>query len=103
MTLEILLKFYFIEITTARKVSKYGVFFSPYFPVFGLNMEIYSKNLRIQSENRKIWTRENSVFGHFSRSERSLLCKIVSPLLHRKSFLQVVSFFKNKNQSKRSW
>ena len=29
--------------------------------------EIWS--LRIQSEYRKIWTRNNSVFGHFSRSE----------------------------------
>ena len=27
---------------TARKVSKYGVFSSPYFPVFGLNTKIYS-------------------------------------------------------------
>ena len=26
-------------------------------------------NLRIQSEYRKIWTRNNCVFGHFSRSE----------------------------------
>ena len=25
-------------------------------------------NLRIQSECRKIWTRNNSIFGHFSRS-----------------------------------
>ena len=36
--------------TTVWKVSKYGV------------------SLRIQSEFRKIWTRKNSVFGHFSRS-----------------------------------
>ena len=28
--------------TTARKVSKYGVFSSPYFPVIGLNTEIYN-------------------------------------------------------------
>ena len=49
-------------------MSKYGVFFGPYFPVFGLNREIYSVNLRIQSEYRKIRIRKNSVFGHFSRS-----------------------------------
>ena len=30
---------------------------------------IYSVNLHIQSEYRKIWTRNNSVFGHFSRRE----------------------------------
>ena len=53
---------------TALKVSKYGVFSGPYFPVLGLNMEIYSVNLRIQFEYRKIRTKKNSVFGHFSRS-----------------------------------
>ena len=55
-----------IEINTAWKVFKYGVISGPYFPVFGLNTEIYSINLRIQSEYRKIRTRNNSVFGHFS-------------------------------------
>ena len=44
-----------------------------YFPVFGLNteglnMEIYGVNIRIQSEYRKIRTRNNSLFGHSSRS-----------------------------------
>ena len=34
---------------TAWKVSKYGVISGPYFPVFGLNTEIYEVNLRIQS------------------------------------------------------
>ena len=32
---------------TARKVAKYGVFSGPYFPVFGLNTEIYGVNLHI--------------------------------------------------------
>ena len=49
-------------------MSKLRVISGPYFPVFGLNTEIYSINLRIQSEYRKIRTRNNSVFGHFSRS-----------------------------------
>ena len=31
----------YIILYTAWKVSKYGVFFGPYFPVFGLNTEIY--------------------------------------------------------------
>ena len=44
-------------------------FFGPYFPVFGLNTEIYSVNIRAQSEYRKIRIRKNSVFEHFSRSE----------------------------------
>ena len=48
-------------------MSKYRVISGPYFPVFGLNTEVYSVNLRIQSEYRKTWTRNNSVFGHFSR------------------------------------
>ena len=53
---------------TAWKVSRYGVFSGPYFPVFGLNMEIYRVNIHIQSEYRKTRTRKNSVFGHFSHS-----------------------------------
>ena len=54
---------------TAWRVFKYGVFSSPYFPLFGLNTEIYGVNLRIISEYGKIWTRKISVFGHFSHSE----------------------------------
>ena len=42
---------------TAWKVSKYGVISGPYFP---------------QSEYRKIRTRNNSVFGHFSRSDTAI-------------------------------
>ena len=48
-------------------------FSGSYFPVFGLNTEIYGVNLRIQSKYRKIQTRKNSVFGHFSRSVYCLL------------------------------
>ena len=33
-----------IKICTAWKVSKYGVISVPYFPVFGLNTEIYGVN-----------------------------------------------------------
>ena len=40
-----------------------------YFPIFGLNTEIYGVNLRVQSEYGKIRTRKNSIFGHFSRSD----------------------------------
>ena len=53
---------------TVWKVSKYGVISGPYFPVLRLNMEIYGVSLRIQSEYREIRTRNNSLFGHFSRS-----------------------------------
>ena len=52
-------------------MSKYGAISGPYFPVFGLNTEIYSGNLCIQSEYWKIRTRNNSVFEHFSRSTAS--------------------------------
>ena len=48
---------------TAWKVSKYGVFSGPYFPVFGLNTERYSVSLHIQPECGSIRTRKNSVFG----------------------------------------
>ena len=62
---------------TAWKVFKYRVFSGPYFPVFGLNTEIYGVNLRIQSKYRKMRTRKNSVFRHFSCSEqRSLLSSL---------------------------
>ena len=60
-------------IITAWKVSKYRVFSGPYFPVFGLNTEIYGVNLRIQSKYGKKWTRKNSGLGHFS--PRVLLVK----------------------------
>ena len=51
-------------------MSKYGVFSGPYFPVFGLNTEIYSVNLRFQSEYRIIRIRKNSIFADFSLSEK---------------------------------
>ena len=43
---------------TAWKLSKYEVFSGSYFPVFGLNTEIYRVNLCIQSEYGKIRTRK---------------------------------------------
>ena len=36
---------------TTLKVSKYGVVFGPYFPVFGLIMEIYENMGIYESEN----------------------------------------------------
>ena len=45
-------------------------FSGPYFPVIGLNTEIYSVNLLTKCEYRKIRTRKNSVFGHFSCTGR---------------------------------
>ena len=50
-------------------MSKYEVFSGPYFPAFGLNTKRYEVSLRIQPECGKIRTRENSVFGHISRSD----------------------------------
>ena len=47
---------------------KRKVISGPYFPAFGLNTEMYCVSLRIQSECGKIRTRNNSVFGSFSRS-----------------------------------
>ena len=58
-------------------MSKYGDFSGPYFPVFGLNMEIYSVNFRIQSKYRKIWTRKNSVFGPFSHSDIHFIIHVI--------------------------
>ena len=56
------------EIVTAREMTKYGVFSGPYFPVFGINTEIYEVNLCIQSKYGKIRTRRKPVFEHFLRS-----------------------------------
>ena len=50
-------------------MSKCGVNFGPYFPVFGQNTEIYFVNLLMQPEYRKIRTRKNSVFVHISRRD----------------------------------
>ena len=50
-----------------REVSKYGLISGPYFPAFGL-IFLYFVNLRIHSKYRELRTRNNCVFGHFSRS-----------------------------------
>ena len=47
------------------KVSKYGAFSSPYFPVFGLNTVIYGVNFPIQSEYGKIRTRKTPYLDTF--------------------------------------
>ena len=51
-------------------MSKYGVFSGPYFLAFEVNKEIYGVYHRIQSEYRKLRTKKNSVFGHFSCSDK---------------------------------
>ena len=51
-------------------MSGKGVISGPHFPEFGPNRDIYSVNLHIQSEYRKIGTRNNSVFGQFSPSNK---------------------------------
>ena len=58
--------FLYLYPITVWKVSKYRVF----------SDLIYSVNLRIQSEYRKIWTRKNSIFGHFSQCV-VLLCPYI--------------------------
>ena len=59
---------WFLVFPTAWNMSKYGVFSSPYFPVFGLNKKIFSVNLFVQSKYGKTRTRKNFVFGNFSHS-----------------------------------
>ena len=49
---------------TAWRVSIYRVISCPYFPAFGLNISI---RILTQFDCGKIRTRNNSVFGHFSR------------------------------------
>ena len=71
----------YTEALAAWKASKYGVISGPYFSTFGLNTERYFVSLRIQSECGKIRTRNNSVFGHFSRSDSLSLLFLPHPLL----------------------
>ena len=72
-----------LNIDTVWKASKYEVFPGPYFPVFGLNSYIYSVNLRIQSKYSNIGTRENFVFGPFTRSVISTKHTKLVPFLIR--------------------
>ena len=53
----------FLIRNTAWKLSEFEVFYGPYFPLFGLNMEIYSANLCIQSKYGKIQTRKCSCYA----------------------------------------
>ena len=72
-----------IIFNTLREKCPNTEFFSgPYFPVFGMNTEIYGVNLRIQSEYSKIQTRKNSVFGYFSRSHNNKQILILKPREH---------------------
>ena len=57
-----------LHLPLREKVSKYGVISGLHIPTFGLNTERYFITLRIQSECGKIRTKNNSLFGHFSRS-----------------------------------
>ena len=79
---------------TAWKVSKYRVFSGPYFPAFRLNTERFSVSLRIQSECGKTQTRQNSVFGHFSRS--AYLGKVELCIRYLSGFAVFFSFFLGK-------
>ena len=48
----------FAKCFPVQKVSKYGVFFGPYFSVFELNTEAYAVTLPIESKYGKIRTRK---------------------------------------------
>ena len=104
------------SINTAWKVSKSGVISGPCLPVFGLKTEIYGINIRIQSEYRKIRTRNNSVFGHFSRSESvwffttwRLIAKFHTHGLDMSSLVLIYSYSSNRklrvkiNDTKTYW
>ena len=54
-----------IKISTVWKVSKNRIFSGPYFPVFRLNMDIYSVNLCIQFKYRKIPTQKTPYLDTF--------------------------------------
>ena len=72
---------------TAWKKSKYKLFFARYFPVFGLNTEIYSLNLCIQSKYRKTWTRKNSILHIWT-----LFTQSISKCIKQNNFLRHGNF-----------
>ena len=67
-----------ITFPLTAKVSKYGVISGPYLPAFGLSTERYFGFLGIQSECGEIRTRNNSVFGLFSRSVHATVLSLSS-------------------------
>ena len=71
--------------TIAWKVSKYEVFPGPYFPVFGLNTEVYSVNLRIQYENRKYGPEKTPYLDTFHIVPH-LLSKLTNPKTSSESY-----------------
>ena len=80
---------------TVLKVSKYRVVSGPYFSAFGVNTERYEVSLRIHSDCGKIRTRNNSVFGHFSRSAYYSMYQVLSVyavILYYFNIFMVLSF-----------
>ena len=66
-------------------MSKYGVFSGPYFPVLGLNTEIYGVNFHIQSE-----------YGKNTEYFLAVALKSAFNTAHRvHSFSMYADFFKN--------
>ena len=70
-------------------------FSGPYFPAFGLSMEIYRVNVRIQSKLGENTDQKNSEYGHFLRSigfQIPLDCLQVS-LLTLNEFSKLINFY----------
>ena len=72
------------------EVSTYGAISGPYFPVFGLNTEIYGVNLQIQSEYRKYGPEKTPYLDIF---HAVFLYQIYVQLLFKKIFLPQKIFF----------
>ena len=64
---------HFLDNNHYVKCPKYGVFVS----------------LRIQSECRKIWTRKNSVFGHFSSTLGKVTFKVPKYIYFTQNFSKI--------------
>ena len=74
---------------------RHWVISGPYFPAFGLNTKRYFVSLGIQSKCGKIRTRNNPVFGRFSRSAIDILLDQIKAyqLSHLLPHLKVVLSF----------
>ena len=54
------------ESVAVRNVSEFRIFSCIFFPVFGVNTEIYSVNLRLQWKYGKMWTRKTAHLDTFN-------------------------------------
>ena len=64
-----------IVICTSRKVSRYGVFSAPYFPVFGLNSGKYGPEETLYRSSHRMCSVKKGVLRNFAKFTGKHLCQ----------------------------